>query len=215
MIGHPAEEIEDVLAIAQLAKRVLSQGEQIIGKRAKVNVSISTFVPKPHTPFQWVKTNSIDMINEKIDLLKEELRGRGLKLNWNDPEVTQLEAWLSRGDRKLADVIWLAWKKGAKFDAWNEHFDYQIWLDAFKDVGLDPFFYTARDRCENEAFPWDHIQTGVKKSFLLEDYRLSLKGETRPDCRGECFSCGILPAYNDLRHEHPGSLWLCPEVKRN
>jgi radical SAM family uncharacterized protein len=213
MIGHPSEEMKDIMAISQLAKSVLSEGVQILGNRAKVNVSIGTFVPKPHTPFQWVKTNSIEQINQKIELLTSELRGRGIKLNWNDPEETQFEAWLSRGDRRLSQVILNAWKNGAKFDAWNEHFQYQIWLDAFELANLDPEFYSTRNRSLDETFPWDHINTGVKKSFLVEDYQMSLEGDLRPDCRGECFSCGILPAYNDLRHQNPGSLWLCPEVK--
>jgi len=215
MIGHPSENMEDIKAIAELGKKVLQEGIQIIGKRAKVNISISTFVPKPHTPFQWVKTDSIEAINKKIELLQKEVRGRGLKLNWNDPEETQFEAWLSRGDRRMSKVILQAWKNGAKFDAWNEHFNYQHWLDALDQIGLDPNFYSSRERDQDEDFPWDHINTGVKKTFLFEDYRLSLQGETRSDCRGECFTCGILPSFNDLRHQNPGSLWLCPEVKRS
>ncbi len=214
MIGHPSEDITDVRAIADLSKKVLQTGKRILGNRAQVNVSVSTFIPKPHTPFQWVKTDSIAEISEKLDLLKQEIRGKGLKLNWNDPKGTQFESWLSRGDRKLADVIHAAWINGAKFEAWNEHFDYSLWLDAFIENGLDPEFYTARQRGIDEIFPWDHIHTGVKKSFLAEDYHWSLDGKTRPDCRGDCFSCGILPAYNDLRHENPGELWLCPEVAR-
>ena len=103
---------------------------------------------------------------------------------------------------------------GAKFDAWNEHFNYQHWLDAFSHLNLAPAFYTERERSTDEAFPWDHIDSGVKKSFLIQDYELSLAGKIRPDCRGDCYACGILPAYNDLRHQNPGSLWLCPEVAR-
>lgn len=212
MIGHPSEDLTDVQAIAVLSKKVLQVGKDIIGNRAQVNVSISTFVPKPHTPFQWAKTNSISEITEKLDLLKQEVRGRGLKLNWNEPKATQLESWLSRGDRRMAEVIHQAWVNGAKFDAWNEHFDFQLWLDAFEKIGIDPEFYTARLRDIDEVFPWDHIRTGVKKSFLIQDYQWSLDEKTRPDCRGECFACGILPAYNQLRHDNPGELWLCPEV---
>jgi radical SAM superfamily enzyme YgiQ (UPF0313 family) len=214
MIGHPSETLEDVQAIADLSKRVLQVGMQTIGHRAKVNTSVSTFIPKPHTPFQWVGVSDLDDIAEKIDLLQKEVRGKSLKLNWNNPRETHFEAWLSRGDRRLSEVIYIAWKKGAKFDAWMEHFDYSIWLEAFAEAGLDPAFYTTRLRSNDEAFPWDHISTGVKKSFLREDYLWSLEGKIRPDCRGDCFACGILPAYNDLRHENPGPLWLCPEVSR-
>ena len=215
MIGHPTETLADVQAIADLSKQVLSVGKQEIGNRAKVNTSVSTFVPKPHTPFQWVGTASRSEIQEKIDLLQQEVRGKGLKLNWNDPRETHFEAWLSRGDRRLAEVIHKAWENGARFDAWQEHFNFDIWLDAFKQAGLDPDFYATRHRDTSEDLPWDHIHTGLKKSFLIQDYQWSLEGKTRPDCRGECFSCGILPAYNDLRHANPGELWLCPEVSRS
>ncbi len=214
MIGHPTETLADVQAIADLSKQVLHVGIQAIGNRAKVHASVGTFVPKPHTPFQWVGVSSQQDISEKLDLLQKELRGRGLKLNWNDPRETHFESWLSRGDRRLSEVIYLAWQKGAKFDAWQEHFDYNRWLDAFSETGLDPEFYSTRTRAEDEFFPWDHINSGVKKSFLLQDYQWSQEGKTRPDCREECFACGILPTYNDLRHQNPGPLWLCPEVSR-
>ena len=214
MIGHPTETLEDVQAIAVLARKVLTEGTQIIGKRAQVHIGVSTFVPKPHTPFQWVGTAPQAEITEKLEILKKEIRGRRLKLNWNDPQETHFEAWLSRGDRRMAEVIFQAWKMGAKFDAWNEHFKYQLWLDAFSQTNLAPAFYTERERSTDESFPWDHIDSGVKKSFLLQDYEWSLAGKIRPDCRGDCYACGILPAYNDLRHQNPGSLWLCPEVVR-
>lgn len=214
MIGHPTETLGDVQAIAELARKVLREGTQIIGKRAQVHISVSTFVPKPHTPFQWVGTAPQAEITEKLEILKKEIRGRRLKLNWNDPHETHFESWLSRGDRRMAEVIYQAWKMGAKFDAWNEHFKYQIWLDAFSQTNLAPTFYTERERSTDEAFPWDHIDSGVKKSFLIQDYEWSLAGKIRPDCRGDCYACGILPAYNDLRHQNPGSLWLCPEVAR-
>jgi len=214
MIGHPTETLDDVLAIADLSKRVLQVGSQTIGNRAKVNTSVGTFVPKPHTPFQWVGVSPQEEIAEKLDLLQKELRGRGLKLNWNDPRETHFESWLSRGDRRLSEVIYKAWEKGAKFDAWQEHFNYSRWIEAFSETGIDPEFYSTRTRSTSEAFPWDHIDTGVKKSFLLEDYLWSQEGKTRADCRGDCFACGILPAYNDLRHQNPGTLWMCPEVTR-
>ena len=214
MIGHPAERMEDVQAIGDLSKRVLAVGKEEIGNRARVHTSVSTFVPKPHTPFQWVGVASRKEIQEKIDLLQSEIRGKGLKLNWNDPQETHFEAWLSRGDRRLAEVIYKAWENGARFDAWQEHFDFEAWLGAFKAVGLDPADYNTRERGSEEAFPWDHIRTGVKKSFLLQDYQWSKEGKLRPDCRYECFSCGILPTYNDLRQANPGELWLCPEVSR-
>jgi len=214
MIGHPSETNADVQAIADLSRNVLSEGKKIIGNRAQVHISVSTFIPKPHTPFQWVGVASRQEIKEKLDLLQKEIRGKGLKLNWNDPEETHFEAWLSRGDRRMADVIYRAWKMGAKFDAWNEHFNFQRWLDAFSQAGIDPDFYSTREREIDEAFPWDHVQSGVKKSLLLQDYEWSKEGKIRPDCREDCYACGILPTYSDLRHQNPGPLWLCPEVVR-
>jgi radical SAM family uncharacterized protein len=213
MIGHPSETIEDVQAIADLCKAVLAEGRKVIGKRAQVNAGVSTFVPKPHTPFQWVPCDTTEQILAKQALLKRQLRGPGLKLSWNPPEDTQLEAWLSRGDRRMAEVIYQAWKRGAKFDAWNEHFRYDIWMDAFAAAGLDPAFYTHRERPIDETFPWEHISTTVRKNFLAEDYLWSQQGKTRIDCRERCFACGILPAFADLRRMNPGDVWQCPEVK--
>lgn len=213
MIGHPAETMDDVKAIARLCRDVLQVGKEILGWRAQVTAGVSTFVPKPHTPFQWVACDTVDQIYAKQRYLKAALRGKGLKLNWNSPEDTMLEAWLSRGDRRMADVIYEAWRMGAIFDAWKEHFNYQIWIQAFEKAGLDPSFYTHRERPIDETFPWDHISTTVRKKFLTEDYLWSLQGKTRVDCRERCFACGILPTFAELRRENPGDVWQCPEVK--
>ena len=213
MIGHPSETLEDVQAIADLCKHVLEIGNRVIGKRARVNAGVSTFVPKPHTPFQWVPCDTLEQIEAKQRLLQRELRGRGLKLNWNDPFETMLEAWLSRGDRRLGQVIYNAWQRGAKYDGWGEHFNYQAWLEAFDYVGLDPEFYTHRERPIDETLPWDHIDAAVHKRFLTEDYLWSLEGRTRVDCRERCFACGILPQFAELRRQNPGEIWECPEVR--
>jgi hypothetical protein len=213
MIGHPEETLEDVRSIADLCRAVLAVGKQVMGKRARVHAGVSTFVPKPHTPFQWVPCDTREQIEAKQQLLKKELRGRGLKLNLNSPEETHFEAWLSRGDRRVGEVIYEAWKRGAKFDAWHEHFNYQTWLEAFEHVGLDPDFYTHRERPIDEPLPWDHIDVAVKKEFLTEDYLWSKKGKTRIDCRERCFACGILPKYAQMRRDHPGDAWECPEVR--
>jgi len=213
MIGHPSETIEDVQAIADLCKQVLKVGRRIVGKRARVNAGVSTFVPKPHTPFQWVPCDTLEQIEAKQRLLQRELRGPGLKLNWTDPSETMLEAWLSRGDRRLGQVIYHAWQRGAKFDGWGEHFNYQAWMEAFDYVGLDPSFYTHRERPVDETLPWDHIDAALHKRFLTEDYLWSLEGRTRVDCRERCFACGILPKFAELRRQNPGEVWECPEVK--
>jgi radical SAM superfamily enzyme YgiQ (UPF0313 family) len=214
MIGHPSETIEDVQAIADLCKMVLAEGRKSIGNRAQVHAGVSTFVPKPHTPFQWVPCDTKEQILAKQALLKRELRGRNFNLTWTRPEETMLEAWLSRGDRRMSEVIYQAWKNGAKFDAWQEHFNFEAWMKAFEQAGLDPAFYTLRPRRIDETFPWEHISTGVRRKFLVEDYLWSLHGQARPDCRERCYACGILPMFADMRREHPGDAWQCPEVKR-
>jgi radical SAM family uncharacterized protein len=213
MIGHPAETLEDVRAIAELCRLVLAEGHKTIGRRANLNVGVSTFIPKAHTPFQWVPCDTVEQIQAKQSLLKAQLRHRNIKLTWTDPRLTLLEAWLSRGDRRLAEVVYQAWVNGARFDAWQDQLNYPAWEKAFEAVQLDPSFYTHRTRLFDETLPWDHISTGVRKQYLLQDYRLSLQSQTRPDCRSQCFACGILPLYANLRRDHPGPAWLCPEVK--
>ena len=215
MIGHPSETLEDVQAIADLCKAVLAEGRKVISETsAQVHAGVSTFVPKPHTPFQWVPCDTREQILAKQAILKRELRGKNFSLTWTKPEDTMLEAWLSRGDRRLSEVIYLAWKHGAKFDAWQEHFNYDAWMQAFQQTGLDPAFYTHRPRQIDEAFPWEHISTAVRRKFLTEDYLWSLQGKVRIDCRERCFACGILPMFADMRREYPGDAWQCPEVKR-
>lgn len=213
MIGHPSETLEDVAAIAKLCKAVLAEGRKTLGGRAKVHAGVSTFVPKPHTPFQWLACDTVEQIAAKQDLLKRELRDKNIKLSWTLPEDTLLEAWLSRGDRRMAEVIYTAWKNGVKFDAWQEQRLYATWLAAFAEHGLDPAFYTHRPRRVDEVFPWEHIFDAVRKKYLFEDFRRSLEGEIRADCRENCYACGILPAFASVRRENPGEYWKCPEVK--
>jgi len=213
MIGHPSETIDDVQSIINLCKSVLAVGRSVIGKRAQVNAGVSTFIPKPHTPFQWVACDTPEQIIAKQDMLKKQLRGHGLKLTWNSLESTLLEAWLSRGDRRMADVIYQAWKSGAKFDAWGEQFHYEIWQTAFQNSGIDSTFYTHRERSIDEVFPWDHISVAIRKKYLIQDYLRSKQGITLSDCREKCHACGILPTFADLRRENPGDAWCCPQVK--
>jgi radical SAM family uncharacterized protein len=213
MIGHPSETLDDVKAIAELCKAVLAEGRKVVGGRAKVHAGVSTFVPKPHTPFQWVSCDTVEQIEAKQTLLKRELRDKNIKLTWTAPEDTILEAWLSRGDRRMAEVIHTAWKNGARFDAWQDQRRYPAWLSAFAAHGLDPAFYTHRTCRADEIFPWDHISSGVRKKYLFDNFRRSLEGEIRADCRERCFACGILPRFAQMRRENPGEGWKCPEVK--
>jgi radical SAM superfamily enzyme YgiQ (UPF0313 family) len=214
MIGHPSETMDDVQAIVDLSKRVIAEGRKAVGWKVKLNVGVSTFVPKPQTPFQWVSCDTKENILEKQALLKRQLmKDKSIKLSWTTPEDTLLEAWLTRGDRRMAEVVYSAWKNGAKFDAWNEGKKHEAWLPAFEEHGLDPAFYTHRQRRTDEVFPWEHITAAVRKNFLFQDFRQSLEGQIRVDCRLNCYACGILPTFANLRRENPGDVWKCPEVK--
>jgi radical SAM family uncharacterized protein len=213
MIGHPDETIEDVEAIVKVCKAVIGAGHKAIGKKANLHVGVSTFVPKPHTPFQWTTTEQMDVIYAKQKILRDNLSGPGLRFTWTNPKETFLEAALSRGDRRLGQVIYTAWQKGAKLDAWQDQYKFDVWMSAFADCQIDPNFYVTRPRSLNEIFPWDHISPGVSRSYLEKEYQKSLEGELTSDCREDCHACGILPVFNDLRRENNGPLWLCPEVK--
>ncbi len=210
MIGLPGETMEDVQAILDAGKRVLAIGRQIRGNRVRVHLSVGNFIPKPHTPFQWYPMNSIDELQAKLDLLKEGIRRTGLKLSYNIPENSLLEAWLSRGDRRLWQVILRAWELGAKFDAWGENNNMPLWRQAFDEIGIDPDFYAYRERELDEILPWDHIHTGVTKAFLKRDLEWSRLGKTRKDCREQCYACGILDAFGKERPVAPLVYWGCP-----
>jgi radical SAM family uncharacterized protein len=212
MIGHPTQTLDDVAAIVDLAMQVRNVGRRVLGRKAQVNVSVSTLVPKPHTPFQWVPLADEDEIRAQQEYLKENLRGPGLKLNWNRYQETLLEAVLSRGDRRLGAVIHRAWQLGARFDGWGDQFKVEAWRQAFEEAGLEIGFYTRRARAEDEVFPWDQIDAGVSKRYLLQDYQASVRGETRPDCREQCYACGILTAFREQRAELPVGAWGCPPV---
>lgn len=213
MIGHPSETLEDVQAIADLCKRVLQEGRKVAGYKIKLNVGISTFIPKPHTPFQWVACDTPDQIRKKQVLLRHEMRDKNIKLTLSNIEDSLLEGWLTRGDRRTSEVIHSAWKSGAKFDAWNDQHHFDAWFAAFEEHGIDPEFYTYRQRRTDEIFPWDHISSAVRKEYLFQDFRQSLEGQIRVDCREQCFACGILPTFTSVRRENPGDHWKCPEVK--
>ena len=210
MIGHPHETLDDVKAIADLAWAIWRQGRQHHGRRARVNLGVSTFIPKPHTPFQWTAVDDLDQIRAKQALLAEMTCGKGIELKWNQPEETLFEALLSRGDRRLGPVILHAWHHGAKFDGWSEHFDLARWQAALEAHHLEFDFYTHRPRPLEETLPWDHIDTGVRREYLEAEYCKSLTGETQPDCREGCVSCGILTAFRPQRRAAGESAWQCP-----
>jgi radical SAM family uncharacterized protein len=213
MIGHPSETMEDVEAIADLCKQVYSIGRKKVGGRVKVNVGVSTFIPKPHTPFQWAACDDTDAIREKLAYLRREFRQSGIKMTWSDPESSLLEAWLSRGDRRTAQVIHRAWELGCRFDAWQDCFRFDLWKQAFADCGLDPHTFSHRPRELDEILPWEHLSTGLELDYLKADYRMSLIGEIRDDCREGCHNCGILASYGTIRDEIQPGEWNCPPTK--
>ncbi len=210
MIGLPGETMEDVQAILDAGKRVLEIGRQLRGNRVKVHLSVGNFIPKPHTPFQWYPLNSTEELQAKLDLLKAGVRRTALKLTYNIPDNTLLEAWLSRGDRRLGQVILRAWQLGAKFDAWGENRNIPFWSQAFIDTNLEPEFYAYRERALDEILPWDHIHAGVTKAFLQSDLEWSKLGKTRKDCREQCFACGILDSFAKEPPVSPLVYWGCP-----
>lgn len=214
MIGHPNEDLEDVRAIAELCKDVVGIGRKYHRKKAAVNAGVSTFIPKPHTPFQWVPMDTVESVVRKQNLLKDRMKMTGLRLRWNDPLESVYEGFLSRGDRRIANVLERAWRKGAKFDAWGEYFDMSIWEEAFEEEGLEIAFYNYRQRPINEVFPWEHIDVAITRKFLTEDFLMSQTQETRVDCRDKCFACGILPKLKDMRRETSEEAWQCPPVKK-
>jgi radical SAM family uncharacterized protein len=214
MIGQPTETDEDVRAIAHLARQVLEVGRRHHGHKAQVRVGVSTFVPKPHTPFQWAPLNDMETIRRKQAILKEELRRtKGVIYNWNEPEQSLLEATLSRGDRRVGQAILRAWQKGCKFDAWHEHFRADLWRQAFEEAGLDQGWFANRPRLADEVFPWDHIDAAVEKRWLLMDWYAAQRGETKIDCREHCFNCGILTAFKGMRALTPPEAWECPPIR--
>jgi radical SAM superfamily enzyme YgiQ (UPF0313 family) len=214
MIGQPTETDDDVRAIARLAKQVLEVGRRHHGRRAQVRVGVSTFVPKPHTPFQWAALDDPDSIRRKQAILREEFRrAKGVIYNWNEAEESLLEASLGRGDRRVGGAILRAWQKGCKFDAWHEHFRPDLWQQAFGEVGLDQAWYANRPRMVDEVFPWDHIYAGLQKRWLLMDWYSAQQGEPKIDCREHCFNCGILTAFKGMRALSPPDAWECPPIR--
>lgn len=192
MVGLPTETEEDVEGIVRLVSKVDRMGREITGRKININISVSAFVPKPHTPFQWEAQEERDILSKKIRYLKNRLNWRNISFSYPDINRIYLEAVFARGDRRLGEVLERAHYLGCKFDAWREHFNFEAWQQAFNESGLNMEFYANRVRQEDENLPWDHISCGVKKEYLLEEKKKALKGETTSDCRFEnCTECGV------------------------
>jgi len=195
MMGLPTETDEDIIGIAQLAQRVVDLYSQIKGRRGvKVTVSVSCFVPKAHTPFQWFVQDSLAEFERKQQLLKENIRDRSIQFKYHDARTSYLEGAISRGDRRLAQVIYQAWLDGAKFDGWSDQFKYEVWLEAFNKCSIKPEDYSQRERSFTEHLPWEHVSPGVNKEFFLREYKKACQQELTEDCRrGRCSACGVCP----------------------
>jgi len=192
MLGLPTETMEDIEATIQLVAKIRAAGKGTKGGMPQIRISLSTFIPKPHTPFQWVAQESEEQLSAKHERLKQGLRRKGSHLSWQDTKISLLEAALSRGDRRLGKVIYDAWKSGSKFDTWGERFNYQNWLDAFSKSKLEPGFYAHRERSLDELLPWAHIDAGVTSAFLKREYQRSMQDKETPDCREQsCSACGL------------------------
>jgi len=192
MMGLPTETLEDIEGIITLVFKIRSLSRKVAGRNPQMRVNVSTFIPKPHTPFQWVAQDTEAAIEIKQNILKQGLRSKGIKLSWHDTSSSLLEAALSRGDRRLGRVIYRAWQLGAQFDAWDEQFRFGCWQQAFQESELEMAFYAQRQRTPDELLPWSHIDVGVRAAYLKQEYRLALENKPTPDCRnGDCNACGL------------------------
>ena len=204
MCGLPTETDEDVLQIADLAKRVIETGRQISGRRdIRCTVSIGGFVPKPHTPFQWASQLSAPGTDDRLRKLRDAIRsdrryGSAIGFRYHDGEPGIVEGLLSRGDRRVGKVIEAVWRDGGRFDGWSEHFSYERWMrcadEALAGTGVDVDWYTTRERFEDEILPWDHLDSGLDKAWLWDDWQDALEAREQDDCRWTpCFDCGVCP----------------------
>ncbi len=193
MLGLPTETDEDVLAIADVAARVMHawrESAQNKQRGIRITVSTSYFVPKPHTAFQWEPQITREEYERRVKLLREAITTKTVTYNWHDGETSFLEAVLARGDRRLGKVLECAWRKGAKLDTWDDYFDLSRWEEAFAECGVDPAFYAYRERAKDELMPWAMISSGVTENYLWRERERAFEGVTTPDCRTQCNACG-------------------------
>lgn len=193
MLGLPTETDEDVLGIAELVYKVIQTWKECASNKKRglrVHVATAYFVPKPHTPFQWEKQIPPEEYLRRCHLLKDHFYSKSIEYNYHTSDISRLEAVTARGDRRLGPVLEAAALSGAKLDGWDEYFNYKLWLDAFEKCGVDPNFYTVRGYAEDEILPWDTIDVGVTKKFLLKERKRAYEEQITPDCRHGCSGCG-------------------------
>ena len=195
MLGLPTETDEDVLGIAELANRVLHCWRQYAkykNRGVRITVSTSCFVPKPHSPFQWEAQVTMEEYKRRVNLLRDNMKAKNVTYNWHDADTSYIEAVLSRGDRKIADVIEHVWRHGGNLEAWSDYFSFRRWMDAFESCGLDPAFYACRERGKEERMPWEVIDMGVTRRHLWHEREQAYRAQLSPDCRKQCTGCGAL-----------------------
>ena len=195
MLGLPTETDEDVLGIAELANQVLHTWRMYATNKVRgvrITVSTSCFVPKPHSPFQWEQQVTMDEYKRKVNLLRENIKAKNVTYNWHDPDTSFVEAVLSRGDRRIADVIEEVWRRGGKLEAWGDYFSFERWMSAMDACGVDPMRYACRERGKDEFLPWDIVDMGVRRAHLWHEREQAYKAELSPDCRKQCTGCGAL-----------------------
>lgn len=198
MLGLPTETDEDVLGIADLARkvcRVWSESAQNKRRGLRVTVSTAFFVPKPHTAFQWEPQITAEEYQRRVKLLRDNMRERAISYHWHDADTSLLEAVFARGDRRLADAVEAAWRAGARLDSWSEYFSMERWNTALADCGLDPAFYAGRTRERDEVLPWSMLSTGVSADFLWRERDRAYAAQITPDCRKQCTGCGANQLY--------------------
>lgn len=195
MMGLPTETDEDIVGMAELAQRVVdlyySLENRPKGRGVQVSISTATFVPKPFTPFQFEPQDTREEIERKQKLLIDSVKTKKIKVSWHDPNVSILEAVLAKGDRRLCDVIYTAWKKGCKFDSWSEYYKFDKWLEAFDECNVSPAFYANRRFEYDEILPWDHLDYYVSKEFFVRENKTAHEAVTTPNCRQKCSVCGV------------------------
>ncbi|GAB4487240.1 MAG: TIGR03960 family B12-binding radical SAM protein [Thermodesulfovibrionales bacterium] len=191
MSGLPTETDEDLAAIPEMVMKAIRISKKLTGRHVTINVGISSFVPKPHTPFQWCGQNPVDVLREKNARLRRSLLKRGVQYKGHDEDMSLLEAVLARGDERLSGFIEEAWRLGSRLDAWTEAFDFNRWKEAAEKTGIDAFAYATREYAMDESLPWSVIDIGVSRTFLLKEYRAALAGTFTSDCRKLCHACGL------------------------
>ncbi|WP_024864780.1 TIGR03960 family B12-binding radical SAM protein [Butyrivibrio sp. FCS014] len=200
MLGLPTETDEDIYGIGDIANKVAKEYFETVpkenrnGRSIDIVASTSFFVPKPFTPFQWAPMNTKEEFLEKANKTRKgimsQLNQKHIKYNWHEADASMMEGIFARGDRRLAPVILKAYEKGCIYDAWSEYFKFDVWMETFKECGVDPFFYTTRERSDDEIFPWDILNCGVTKKFLLREWHNALEGKPSTNCRKGCLGCG-------------------------